>query len=488
MASFLFRPHPVRVFRLLPVFLWLLGCSIVERELYFSNPDQTKAKEIEIVVPSKIQEESVSWLKGLNRRLDDVLRQEALAHFESASVVPEPSGRALPRLKVDRLSCDISNSDLAAKITADFSILGVQGQPDGPKTLTTESQGYPGSGWTKGTFIASGYVKETTNKALQDFVFATGAMMQEMAVAQLDSQASAGQTPGKSGAVAPAPQEAPAGSQPDSGTSSTNYRSRRYVALVIGIDRYQNVNRLQNAVADAQAVARALQSLYGFEIHELYDEEATRSGIYSAVREAVSSLREGDNLMIYYAGHGWEDPVLKEGYWVPVEGKEKDQSSFVSNGELKKFICAMEKAQHVLIVADSCFSGSFLRRALGERAIGIRPSNAGTTATEDFFRKMDNHKSRTVLTSGANEPVADGGREGHSVFGYYFLRSLTDPDEKVFTVSELVQRVQKAVASNSRQTPLTGNLEDAGHEDGQMVFCWKAKGAEPAGLPKNTQP
>jgi hypothetical protein len=276
--------------------------------------------------------------------------------------------------------------------------------------------------------------------------------------------------------------------QPDSGTSSTNYRNRRYVALVIGIDRYQNVNRLQNAVADAQAVARALQSLYGFELHELYDEKATRSGIYSAVREAVSSLREGDNLMIYYAGHGWEDPVLKEGYWVPVEGKEKDQSSFVSNGELKKFICAMEKAQHVLIVADSCFSGSFLRRALGERAIGIRPSNAGTTATEDFFRKMDNRKSRTVLTSGANEPVADGGREGHSVFGYYFLRSLTDPDEKVFTVSELVQRVQKAVASNSRQTPLTGNLEDAGHEDGQMVFCWKAKSAEPAGLPKSAQP
>jgi len=126
-----------------------------------------------------------------------------------------------------------------------------------------------------------------------------------------------------------------------------------------------------------------------------------------------------------------------------------------------------------LVVADSCFSGSFLRRSLEDRGIGIRPAEGQEAELDAFFRKMDNRKSRLVLTSDADEPVPDGGREGHSVFGYYFLRSLTNPDSSVFTAAELMQRVQKVVANNSYQILLTGDLRGAGHEDGQMVFVLK---------------
>ncbi len=83
---------------------------------------------------------------------------------------------------------------------------------------------------------------------------------------------------------------------------------------------------------------------------------------------------------------------------------------------------------------------------------------------------MDNRKSRIVFTSGAKEPVPDGGRDGHSVFAYYFIRALVHPDNPIFTASELINRVRKVVASNSMQTPLTGTLKFSGHEEGQMVL------------------
>lgn len=253
---------------------------------------------------------------------------------------------------------------------------------------------------------------------------------------------------------------------------------RNAYALVIGIDAYSvddSIPPLQNAVADSKAIAEALRSHYGFQVRELYDAQATRSGIHLAIRETLKQLGEGENLLIYYAGHGWEDTMVKEGYWVPVDGRMNDPSTFVNNAELHKLIRAMEKAQHVFIVADSCFSGSFLSRAVDGRSIGVRTEGAAPDSTEvlRFFQKMDNRKSRLVLTSGGNEPVPDGGRDGHSVFGYYFLRALTHPDEPVFTAAELMQRVQKAVANNSYQTPLVGDLKGAGHEEGQMVFIRK---------------
>jgi len=279
-----------------------------------------------------------------------------------------------------------------------------------------------------------------------------------------------GQTIPKPEISEPSPPVSPTRPSPASSPAAAWILSRRQIALIIGIDEYQHYPALRNAVADARAVGDSLGALYGFEVRALYNEQATRDGIISAVRDTVAAMAEGDDLLIYYAGHGWEDNILQEGYWVPVDATK--QSDYVSNAELHKFIRAMEKAQHVFLVADSCFSGEFLTRATEDRAIGVRPSGAGSGggAQSEFFRKMDNRKARQVLTSGASEPVPDGGREGHSVFGYYFLRALNAPDDSVFTAAELVNRVSKAVGDNSSQTPLTGTLKASGHEEGQMVF------------------
>ena len=41
-----------------------------------------------------------------------------------------------------------------------------------------------------------------------------------------------------------------------------------------------------------------------------------------------------------------------------------------------------------------------------------------------YFREKYAKPSRNIMTSGGKEPVADGGKNGHSIFAYYFLQFL----------------------------------------------------------------
>ncbi len=95
----------------------------------------------------------------------------------------------------------------------------------------------------------------------------------------------------------------------------------RYFAIVIGNDDYQSLPRLKTAVADAKAVARVLERSYGFETTVLTN--ATRAGIRDALDGLRRRLTKDDNLLIYYAGHGWLDRDAGRGYWQPVDAVER---------------------------------------------------------------------------------------------------------------------------------------------------------------------
>ena len=74
---------------------------------------------------------------------------------------------------------------------------------------------------------------------------------------------------------------------------------------------------MKTAVNDAQAVAHILSSKYGFSVEILYN--ATRTDILRALSRYRRTLSTDDNLLIYYAGHGWLDMAGDEGYWLPVD-------------------------------------------------------------------------------------------------------------------------------------------------------------------------
>ncbi|MBI5749278.1 MAG: formylglycine-generating enzyme family protein, partial [Nitrospinae bacterium] len=79
--------------------------------------------------------------------------------------------------------------------------------------------------------------------------------------------------------------------------------------------------------------------------------------------------------------------------------------------------------------------------------------------------------SRTLMASGGNEPVADEGGSGHSVFADAFLRALKEADKGIFTAEELFHgRVKSSVAGKSDQVPEYNDIKNSGHDGGDFIF------------------
>lgn len=240
----------------------------------------------------------------------------------------------------------------------------------------------------------------------------------------------------------------------------------RYYALVIGNDRYRYWTSLDNAVNDARAVAKQLQQHYDFEVTELYNAE--RSDILSTINNLRKQLTEKDNLLIYYAGHGHLVEQLDEGYWIPVDARQDDNTEWISTRNITGQLKIMS-AKHVLVVADSCYAGTLSRGSLSRLKPGISDEKR-----MQLLQSFASSRVRTALTSGGVQPVLDSGGSGHSVFTKAFLdvlqeNGLTLETERLFLA--IRERVSGAAFDlNVRQIPTYEPIHMAGHEAGDFVF------------------
>lgn len=238
-----------------------------------------------------------------------------------------------------------------------------------------------------------------------------------------------------------------------------------YYALIIGIDKYKGSwHPLQNAVNDAKAVEALLTSKYKFDsFRTLYNEQATRKSIIAQLEWLVQNVKETDNVFIFYSGHGEYKKELNKGFWVPVDATTNSTAEFISNNDLQTYLGGI-KSKHTLLVSDACFSGDLFRG----NTISVPFENS-----EKYYTQVHGLMSRQAFTSGGIEPVMDGGRDGHSVFTYYFLKALKENDNKYFDASQLYDRMKIPVVNNSDQTPKLAPLKDTGDEGGQFIFIKK---------------
>ena len=182
-----------------------------------------------------------------------------------------------------------------------------------------------------------------------------------------------------------------------------------------------------------------------------------------AMDELINRLTPEDNLLIFYAGHGYLDEKRNEVYWVPQDARVGKMADYVSNADIRTQIGGMD-AKHVLLISDACFAGSLFRS--GSVSIPFEDMDR-------YYREVIKLPSRKALTSGGTEPVADGGRDGHSVFAYYLLRALRDNDKQLAVSGELFNRLKIPVTNNSEQKPEHGVIKNTGDEGGEFVFIRK---------------
>lgn len=238
--------------------------------------------------------------------------------------------------------------------------------------------------------------------------------------------------------------------------SNTNEVFGKYHALVVGINDYRSLPKLDTAVNDAKVVSEILANEYGFDVELLQD--PTRNQIMDAFDRAAERLTVNDNLLIYYAGHGWLDPATERGFWLPKDAKKNRRSKWISNATITDTLRAL-KAKHVMVVADSCYSGTLNRSARAE------------LKTPDYIKRMASRKTRVVLTFGGLEPVSDGIGQ-NSPFAKSFIDVLNKNTE-ILDGTSLFSKMRIDVMKVAQQVPEYSDVYDAGHDGGDFLFVKK---------------
>ncbi|MDO9459922.1 MAG: caspase family protein [Alphaproteobacteria bacterium] len=239
-----------------------------------------------------------------------------------------------------------------------------------------------------------------------------------------------------------------------------------YHALVIGNSKYQYLPELKTAKNDAQQVSKMLKENYGFKVTTLLD--ASRYDILSMLNKMREELTDDQNLLIYYAGHGDLDRVNQRGNWLPVDAEPDSTANWISNIQITDVLNAMS-ARQIMLVVDSCYSGTLTRAGLARLDSGMNLATRGK-----WIQKMAEKRSRVVLTSGGVAPVLDGGGGGHSVFARAFLNAL-EANKGILEGQKLFQSVSTEVANSSatadfEQVPQYAPIKYAGHESGDFFL------------------
>ena len=234
--------------------------------------------------------------------------------------------------------------------------------------------------------------------------------------------------------------------------------NEKYYALVIGNNKYEHLEKLDAAENDAEVIADVLTKKYGFEVDLLLnaDYDTTVNSLF----KITNKLKRNDNLLIYYAGHGELDKAENRGYWLPVDASFELRSKWISNQRIVDRIKAT-KAKHVLLIADSCFSGTLMRS-------GTTP-DVNEAIDEKYIERLKSKKTRLVITSGGNEPVVDSDGGNHSLFALKLIDTLKN-NNTVINSQILFENIRRYVVSNADQTPERALVHKTGHDGGDFLF------------------
>jgi hypothetical protein len=244
--------------------------------------------------------------------------------------------------------------------------------------------------------------------------------------------------------------------------SAKQIATLHYHALVIGIGDYSGTGwpTLGTARADAEAVSEVLRSQYGFEVTELTDRHATHGNILRAL-DQIMNLGKDDALLIFFAGHGFYDEAMSEGYWIPFGAQRSRMNrpakeDWLWNSSIDRILSA-SPARHILLVADTCYGGSLFR---GEET---------PEKSLYWYQRAMSVPSRGLITSGNLEPVLDSGIH-HSVFAQELLNYLQYSEQDVFSASDIAVSIRSKVSQLTGQLVRMGPLASQAHAGGEFVF------------------
>lgn len=232
----------------------------------------------------------------------------------------------------------------------------------------------------------------------------------------------------------------------------------KYYALIMGANDYAdpNIADLDKPIDDATKFATVLVSKYTFDANNVYFiKNPTREQMINTLDLLARKMTKNDNLLIFYAGHGFWDEDTDFGYWIPTDSKSSSTANWLANSQIKDYIAAI-KSKHTLLIADACFGGSIFRSRKAFEEGSVAPKQAYDAP------------SRKAMTSGNLTEVPD-----QSVFLQQLVGRLQDNTKDYITAEEIFGSIKDIVMNSSPVTPVYGDIKDAGDEGGDFIFVKK---------------
>ena len=212
-------------------------------------------------------------------------------------------------------------------------------------------------------------------------------------------------------------------------------------AVVIGIENYRNIPDSDYSKNDATLVKSYLKAL-GFRernIDLITNEKATRTDIQKSLEAWLPSLAKDDStVFVYFSGHGAPEPSTGESYIVPYDG---DPNYLPITGyPLKRLYESLGRleAKEIVVVLDSCFSGSGGRSILAK---GARPLviMAPAAILPPNIAVLSATQGSQISTSSPDK--------GHGIFTYYFLKAIKKGND---THSEIYKYITPQIEDEAK--------------------------------------
>lgn len=232
-------------------------------------------------------------------------------------------------------------------------------------------------------------------------------------------------------------------------------------ALLFAINDYPgNANDLSGCLNDARDVKSMLNALYpGFVIKSFMNALCTTSNFIRQVNDAISTLMPGDFLLIHYSGHGTQtyDPHGDEadGY---------DEAIYLYDGmviddDIRSSLLAIPAGATVLLMFDSCFSGSITRNPAPLCVRNRYWQNPDLPPRRTKRRRFTKEEMKWIVLSGCREDQtsADSFIKGeyHGAFTYYALKALVPG----ITYRKWIEEIHKYLPSDQydQEPTMEGN-------------------------------
>src|SRR5580704_17380441 len=119
-----------------------------------------------------------------------------------------------------------------------------------------------------------------------------------------------------------------------------------FYGLIVGESQYDNPKlALDRPAKDAQKFRDLIISEYSFgEKNVKLLLNPSRQQIFAELYNLRKIITTNDNLVIFYAGHGYWDDQASQGYWWPRDASVEDPSNWLSNSDLKEQIRGIKAA------------------------------------------------------------------------------------------------------------------------------------------------